>query len=482
MVTPSTFFAQVATVPARIPIRAVQAIGSEIKSIDVKELERELLPRLVDALKAVFALRKDSTEEVTSTKLTLDINRENKKRKHDQRTPPEEKGCIDGSQPSFSQQKDTNMVKKPRGWPKARIPIQAVQAIGPEIKSIDVKELERELLPRLVDALTAVFALRKDSTEEVTSTKLTLDINRENKKRKDDQRTPPEEKGCIEGSQPSFSQQKDTNMVKKPRGWPKGKTRKPRDESQDSLRSRSTSRESTHKAPSTSLGYPGTPASPTPLSHMEEMPHLQPDQVRSLLQEPETLDGLVPLMTPASTEELLEQIANNAPSHSTSLPQSDRESLQRIQQDLPLSTIDNMGYNQSQLQMANMGYDENISTQIPSGAMSERVQSPWHADYDFSASAGPADEQMENETDEEFEERVLKKRAFQLFTQMRSKFQQTDKLYFSEMCLRHSRKHAAQKFYSLLVLKKFQVLELEQSEAYEEIHISRSPKFENPTL
>ncbi|KAK4883852.1 hypothetical protein RN001_000123 [Aquatica leii] len=118
MVTPSTSFAQVVTAPARIPIQAVQAIGPEIKSIDVKELERELLPRLVDALKAVFALRKDSTEEVTSTKLTLDINRENKKRKDDQRTPLEEKGCIEGSQLSFSQQKDTNMVKKPRGWPK----------------------------------------------------------------------------------------------------------------------------------------------------------------------------------------------------------------------------------------------------------------------------------------------------------------------------------------------------------------------------
>ncbi|KAK4878752.1 hypothetical protein RN001_011258 [Aquatica leii] len=118
MVTPSTSFAQVATAPARIPIQAVQALGPKIKSIDVKELERELLPRLVDALKAVFALRKDSTEEVTSTKLTVDINRENKKRKDDQRTPPEEKGCIEGSQPSFSQQKDTNMAKKPRGWPK----------------------------------------------------------------------------------------------------------------------------------------------------------------------------------------------------------------------------------------------------------------------------------------------------------------------------------------------------------------------------
>ncbi|KAK4876313.1 hypothetical protein RN001_012735 [Aquatica leii] len=121
MVTPNTSFAQVATALARIPIQAVQAIGPEIKSINVKKLKKELLPRLVDALKAVFALRKDSTEEVTSTKLTLDINRENKKRKDDQRTPPEEKGCIEGSQPSFSQQKDTNMVKKPRGWPKVNI-------------------------------------------------------------------------------------------------------------------------------------------------------------------------------------------------------------------------------------------------------------------------------------------------------------------------------------------------------------------------
>ncbi|KAK4878873.1 hypothetical protein RN001_011379 [Aquatica leii] len=136
MVTPSTSFAQVATAPARIPIQAVQAIGPKIISIDVKELERELLPRLVDALKAVFALRKDSTEEVTGTKLTLNINRENKKRKNDQRTIPEEKGCIEGSQPFFSQQKDTNMVKKPRGWPKASRVDQALNMLFSNILTV----------------------------------------------------------------------------------------------------------------------------------------------------------------------------------------------------------------------------------------------------------------------------------------------------------------------------------------------------------
>uniref|UniRef100_A0A1Y1N7N5 Rad21/Rec8-like protein N-terminal domain-containing protein n=1 Tax=Photinus pyralis TaxID=7054 RepID=A0A1Y1N7N5_PHOPY len=227
--------------------------------------------------------------------------------------------------------------------------------------------------------------------------------------------------------------------------------------------------------------YPSPTAPPTPLAHIEEMPHLPPDQVHSLLQEQESLGGLVPPMTPATTEDILGEMTSATPPHPTPLTQSDLDSLHRIQ-DIPLAPMDNMGYNQSQLQMANMGYDENVPTQMPAGAMSERVQSPWHADYDFPPSAGPADEQMENETDEQFEERVLNKRAFQVFTQVRSKLHNTDKLYFTDMCMRHSRKQAAQKFYSLLVLKKFQVLELEQAGAYEEIIVSRGPKFENPSL
>lgn len=50
---------------------------------------------------------------------------------------------------------------------------------------------------------------------------------------------------------------------------------------------------------------------------------------------------------------------------------------------------------------------------------------------------------MENETDEQFEERVLNKRAFQVFTTVRTKLQQSDQLYFSDMCHRHSRKQVS---------------------------------------
>lgn len=109
---------------------------------------------------------------------------------------------------------------------------------------------------------------------------------------------------------------------------------------------------------------------------------------------------------------------------------------------------------------------------------------------------------MENETDEQFEERVLNKRAAQVFHSVKTKLLPTDKLLFTEVTIRHNRKQvgglikkfitlklpnsnwfqAAQKFYSLLVLKKFQALELQQDGAYEEIIITKGAKFENPTL
>lgn len=51
-----------------------------------------------------------------------------------------------------------------------------------------------------------------------------------------------------------------------------------------------------------------------------------------------------------------------------------------------------------------------------------------------------ADEQMENETDEQFEERVLNKRAFQVFTTVRTRLQLSEQTFFTDMCHRHTRK------------------------------------------
>ncbi|XP_030380677.1 double-strand-break repair protein rad21 homolog [Scaptodrosophila lebanonensis] len=112
------------------------------------------------------------------------------------------------------------------------------------------------------------------------------------------------------------------------------------------------------------------------------------------------------------------------------------------------------------------------------------ISTDWN-DYDFPPSIGvsnTADQQMENETDEQFEERVLNKRAAQLFYAVRSHFSNKENLTLSQLTLRNSRKQAAQKFYSLLVLKKFKALHITQLVPYADITIIRGPMFEAPKL
>nr|XP_043070046.1 double-strand-break repair protein rad21 homolog [Drosophila bipectinata] len=89
---------------------------------------------------------------------------------------------------------------------------------------------------------------------------------------------------------------------------------------------------------------------------------------------------------------------------------------------------------------------------------------------------------MENETDEQFEERVLNKRAAQLFIDVKTHLTAKDNMTLSQLTLGNSRKQAAQKFYSLLVLKKFKVLHIIQSSPYADIGIMRGPTFENPKI
>ncbi|XP_077288258.1 RAD21 cohesin complex component verthandi [Arctopsyche grandis] len=121
--------------------------------------------------------------------------------------------------------------------------------------------------------------------------------------------------------------------------------------------------------------------------------------------------------------------------------------------------------------MANMGYDEAHQPHSPQD------------DYEFPPSVGHnGEEQLQDETDEQFEERVLNKRATQLFAQMRSKLVERGQLYLSEMTHRNKRKQVAQKFYSLLVLKKVQVLQISQDEPYADILITRGSLFDSGSL
>ncbi|XP_067635873.1 double-strand-break repair protein rad21 homolog [Eurosta solidaginis] len=110
------------------------------------------------------------------------------------------------------------------------------------------------------------------------------------------------------------------------------------------------------------------------------------------------------------------------------------------------------------------------------------ISTDWN-DYDLPPlPPNPADEQLENETDEQFEERVLNKRAAQLFYTVKSRLLKQDCLILSALTANNSRKQAAQKFYSLLVLKKFRALNIEQAQPYTDIEITRGPLFDNPKL
>ncbi|XP_034244818.1 double-strand-break repair protein rad21 homolog [Thrips palmi] len=149
--------------------------------------------------------------------------------------------------------------------------------------------------------------------------------------------------------------------------------------------------------------------------------------------------------------------------------------------------MENVGYDHQD--MANVGYDHSdhhLPAMTP-GAVSERgPNTPWNNDdYEFPHSAGPPEEQQGDETYEQFEERVTNKRAAQMYSVIKTKLATKENgagVYLSEMTYRNNRKQAAQKFYSMLVLKKHHVMELQQNSSYDDILMTRGAKFDNPCL
>lgn len=139
---------------------------------------------------------------------------------------------------------------------------------------------------------------------------------------------------------------------------------------------------------------------------------------------------------------------------------------------MPLDTADY----QNAMQMTNLGYDEQHGH-----------HSPQH-DYDLPLSVENPEESTREmreagETEEQFEERVLNRRAAQLFAAMRPKLAARLELSFVDLAPPHNnRKQVAQKFYSLLVLKKHQMLKLEQHETYGPITITKGAQFETEAI
>lgn len=56
---------------------------------------------------------------------------------------------------------------------------------------------------------------------------------------------------------------------------------------------------------------------------------------------------------------------------------------------------------------------------------------------------------MVDETDEQFEERVLNKRAYQMFLVVKQKFNNADTIILSEMCHRNRKKQVCLSIYNI---------------------------------
>ncbi|XP_076355668.1 double-strand-break repair protein rad21 homolog isoform X1 [Tachypleus tridentatus] len=98
-------------------------------------------------------------------------------------------------------------------------------------------------------------------------------------------------------------------------------------------------------------------------------------------------------------------------------------------------------------------------------------------DYAAPPSVGPPEEQLADETYEQFEERILNKRTVHMLHIIQHGLKAGKKMRFSDLVRNNMRKQVAQKFYTFLVLKKQQAVELEQDGPYGEIIITRGSNY-----
>lgn len=95
---------------------------------------------------------------------------------------------------------------------------------------------------------------------------------------------------------------------------------------------------------------------------------------------------------------------------------------------------------------------------------------------------GPVEDSMNvGETEEQYEERIRNRRTHILLQLMGPRLDEST-IEFSQLCRNYRRKQVAQHFFSLLVLKKQQAIDLVQEQtgtSYGELYISKGPRYES---
>ena len=103
-----------------------------------------------------------------------------------------------------------------------------------------------------------------------------------------------------------------------------------------------------------------------------------------------------------------------------------------------------------------------------------------------SIKAAEEEQMQEGETIEEYEDRVLNKRAGYLNQVLRAQLEEKMTMNFSELTHKHSKKHSrkqvAQRFYSLLVLQKVMAVNIDQAVPYDDIMVTKGPRFSDTAV
>ncbi|XP_077990059.1 double-strand-break repair protein rad21 homolog [Glandiceps talaboti] len=89
-----------------------------------------------------------------------------------------------------------------------------------------------------------------------------------------------------------------------------------------------------------------------------------------------------------------------------------------------------------------------------------------------------SDEDDDDDVSEDKEEKRWNKRTQQMIHVLQKQLQKQDEITFNELSKKNNRKQAASKFYTFLVLKKQNAINVQQSEPFGEILISRGPQFD----
>lgn len=121
------------------------------------------------------------------------------------------------------------------------------------------------------------------------------------------------------------------------------------------------------------------------------------------------------------------------------------------------------------------GFDDDDDDDVPPlrGDQREEEPVPEEASNVFANEEEEEIEAEEGEDEEKHHERVLNKRAHSMLMGINKLLQHSDTVSFNEVTQKLNRKQVASKFYSLLVLKKQQAVEVSQEDSFADIVISR---------